>query len=310
MIAVLCGGVGAAKFLTGLVHVVDPSTVVAIVNTGDDTVLHGLSISPDLDTVTYTLAGRVNPETGWGLAGDTFRAMDALEALGGSAWFRLGDLDLATHLYRTGRLASGATLSKVTAELAAALGVAVRLLPMSDDPVRTRLELAEGGEVAFQEYFVQRRHSVAVSSVRYDGASEAHPAPGVLEAITDSDLVVVAPSNPVLSIGPILAVPGIAEALAARRDSVIAVSPIVAGAALKGPADRLLRELGHESSVTGVARMLAPVAGTLVVDTADAGLATAVSEAGVRCVVTATVMSDAGAAADLARSVLAERSLR
>jgi len=216
VLTALAGGVGAAKLLAGLVQVVDPADITAIVNTGDDVVLHGLHISPDLDTVTYTLAGLDNKETGWGLAGETWTVMDALERLGGETWFRLGDQDLATHLYRTGRLGAGASLSQVTAELAAAQGVAVRLLPMSDDPVRTRLTLPAGAgdpldpeehEVAFQHYFVRLRHDVAVSSIAFDGAASASPAPGVLDAIGAAELVIACPSNPLVSIGPLLAVP-------------------------------------------------------------------------------------------------------
>ncbi|MDA8291988.1 MAG: 2-phospho-L-lactate transferase [Actinomycetota bacterium] len=304
MIAVLAGGVGAARFLAGLVRAVPPEQVTAIVNTGDDTVLHGLHVSPDLDTVTYTLAGAVNPGTGWGLEGETFAAMDALDRYGAPTWFRLGDRDLATHLYRTGRMGSGARLSEIADEVAAAWSVPTRLIPMSDDPVRTRIELASGVEVEFQEYFVKMRHSVAVRSVRFDGAESAAPAPGVLEALSDAALVVVAPSNPVVSIGPILSIAGVSEILAGRRETVVAISPIVAGAALKGPADRLLTELGEEASVVGVARRLGPVAGTLVVDDADRDLAPEVEAAGTRCVVCPTVMRDATAARDLALEVL------
>ncbi len=314
MIAVLCGGVGAARFLTGLLDVVDPREVTAIVNTGDDTDLHGLRICPDLDTITYTLGGAVDLERGWGLTGETWVAMEALERYGGQTWFRLGDQDLATHLYRTGRLAEGAVLSEVTAEIATAWKLGLRLLPMSNDPVRTRLRLAGGpdgeegaerGEVAFQEYFVRLRHSVPVAEVRFDQVQSARPAPGVLDAISSAEVVVLAPSNPVVSIGPILAVPGIETALRARRQHVIAVSPIVAGAAIKGPADRLLEELGGEASVVGVARWHAAHSSTLVIDTRDAASATAVERAGMRCVVAESVMTTRAVAADLARAVLA-----
>ena len=316
MLTALAGGVGAAKLLAGLVQVVDPADITAIVNTGDDVVLHGLHISPDLDTVTYTLAGLDNKETGWGLAGETWTVMDALERLGGETWFRLGDQDLATHLYRTGRLGAGASLSQVTAELAAAQGVTVRLLPMSDDPVRTRLTLPAGAgdpldpeehEVAFQHYFVRLRHDVAVSSIAFDGAASASPAPGVLDAIGAAELVIACPSNPLVSIGPLLAVPGVAEALVARRPDVVAVSPIIAGAALKGPADRMLSELGHEASVVGVARLYAPWVGTLVIDGADASLAGAVEAEGLRCVVAPTIMDSPMAAAAAAKAVLDAR---
>ncbi len=304
MITALAGGVGAARLLRGLVRVVAPSEVTAVVNTADDTVLHGLHISPDLDTVTYTLAGLNDDERGWGLAGETWGAMESLERLGGAAWFRLGDHDLATHLYRTQRLSEGATLSEVTAGITGALGVEVRLVPMTDDRVRTRLTLLDGAEISFQEYFVARRHAVAVRSVRFEGAESAAPAPGVLDAIAEAEVVVVCPSNPIVSIGPILAVPGLAAALADRRPEVVAVSPIVAGVALKGPADRLMTELGHEATVVGVARAYAEFVGTLVVDDADAALAAEVEACGVRCVVAPTVMHTPAHAADLASLLL------
>jgi len=304
VITALAGGVGAARLLRGLVQVAPAAEVTAVVNTGDDTVLHGLHISPDLDTVTYTLAGLNDDERGWGLAGETWTVMDHLERLGGESWFRLGDRDLATHLYRTERLAQGATLSLVTAEITGALGVGARLVPMSDDPVRTRLTLVGGPEISFQDYFVRRRHAVAVESVRFEGAASARPAPGVLHAIGAAETVVVCPSNPIVSVGPLLAVPGIADALADRRADVVAVSPIVAGAALKGPADRLLAELGHEATALGVARLYAPIVGTLVVDEADASLAAAIEACGVRCVVAPTIMHSPGAAATLASILL------
>jgi len=286
------------------VRVVTPTDITAVVNTGDDTELHGLHISPDLDTVTYTLAGLNDDERGWGIAGETWEVMESLERLGGETWFRLGDHDLATHLYRTQRLAQGATLSQVTAEITAALGVPVRLVPMSDDPVRTRLKLVDGPEVSFQEYFVGRRHAVAVEAVRFAGAQGAVPAPGVLAAVAGAEVVVVCPSNPIVSIGPLLAVPGLADELAARRRDVVAVSPIIAGAALKGPADRLLAELGHEPTVVGVARLYADFVGTLLVDEADAASVDAVEACGVRCIVAPTVMHTPEDAAALASLLL------
>jgi LPPG:FO 2-phospho-L-lactate transferase len=304
MIAALAGGVGAARLLRGMVEVVPPGDITAIVNTGDDTDLHGLHISPDLDTVMYTLADAINPETGWGLAGESWQVMESLGHLGGVTWFNLGDKDIATHLYRTQRLSEGAALGEVTAELCASFGVGVRLLPVTDDPLRTRLQLTDGPEVGFQEYFVHRRHDVAVSRVRFEGADEAEPAPGVLEALAGSEVIIVCPSNPVVSIGPLLAVPGLVDQLTAARDRIIGVSPIIAGAALKGPADRLLREMGFESSVVGVARWYAPWMGTLVIDEADAGLAGAVEAEGVRCIVAPTVMSTVERSATLSRMVL------
>ena len=302
-VAALAGGVGAARMLVGLAAASpDPSSITAVVNTGDDLVLHGLHVSPDLDTVTYTLAGAISRSQGWGLEGETWNAMTALERYGGETWFRLGDKDLATHLYRTQRLqADGATLTQVTAEVARAWGVAVQLLPMSDDPVATRLTLAGGNgsngddgeghdEVSFQHYFVALRHDIAIRSVRFEGAESAKPAAGVLEALGSADRVVICPSNPIVSIGPILAVPGVDEAVRARRDNTVAVSPIVKGAALKGPADRLLAELGHEPSVVGVARLYAPYAAALVIDEADAPLAGAVEAEGMQAVVAPTIM--------------------
>lgn len=314
MIAVLAGGVGAARYLAGLVQVVPPGEVTAVVNTADDVWLHGLRVCPDLDTVTYTLAGAVDAERGWGLAGETWRALDALArfagvvpegSTAGATWFRLGDTDLATHLYRTVRLGEGAGLAQVTAEVSAAWGVVPRLLPMTDDEVETRVTLAEEAqEVGFQEYFVARGHAVATSAVRFAGVEGARPGPGVLDALAGAERVVIAPSNPIVSIGPVLAVPGVAEALAERRHDVVAVSPIVAGAALRGPADRLMAELGHEPSVVGVARLYAPWAGALVVDEADAALAGEVEATGLRCIVAPSVMHGPAEAAALARTTL------
>lgn len=305
MITVLCGGVGAARYLAGLLQVVDPASVTAIVNTGDDTWMHGLRICPDLDTVTYTLAGAINQETGWGLGGETWQAMDTLRRYdAGRAWFGLGDRDLGTHLYRTARLAEGASLSAVTAEITGAWGLGLRVLPMTDDAVATRVTVEGMGEIGFQEYFVRERHAVVVQSVRLDGIDSARAATGVPDALADAERIVIAPSNPIVSIGPVLAVAGVREALTARRDDVVAISPIVAGAALKGPADRLLVELGHESSVVGVARLYRDIAATLVVDEADAGLVSAVEDAGMSCVVAPTVMHGPAEAAALAKVTL------
>ncbi len=301
---VLAGGVGAARLLGGLVQVVDPASVRAVVNTGDDVVLHGLHVSPDLDTITYTLAGAVNPETGWGLVGETWQAMDALARYGGITWFNLGDRDLATHLYRTQRLGEGATLTQVTAEVTAAWDLALTLLPMSDDPVRTMVTVVDEGEIGFQDYFVRRRHDVAVTAVRFDGAATARPSPAALAALAGAERVVIAPSNPIVSIGPLLALPELAAAVEARRADAVAVSPIIAGATVKGPADRLLTELGHEASVVGVARLYAPLAARLVIDEADADRADAVAAEGIEPVVAPTLMTGPAEAAALARVVL------
>lgn len=292
--------------LRGMVRVVPEGDLTAVVNTADDTVFHGLHVSPDLDTVTYTVAGAIDPERGWGLEGETWRAMDALRRyarFGAVTWFNLGDADLATHLFRTDRLRSGARLSEVTAEIAAAWELPLRLLPMTDDPVATVVVTPEG-ELAFQEYFVGRRHDVDVSGVRFEGVEHSRPAPGLLEALHSAGAVVICPSNPVVSIGPVLAVPGVREAVAAVRDRVVAVSPIIGGAALKGPADRMLAGLGVEPSAVGVARWYRDLVGTLVIDEVDAALAPRVEAEGVRCVVTDTIMRTPEVAAELSRTVL------
>ncbi|MCY3577270.1 MAG: 2-phospho-L-lactate transferase [bacterium] len=303
-VVTLAGGVGAAKLLVGLVRAHPPGDQLAVVNTADDTVLHGLHVSPDLDTVVYTLAGAVNPDTGWGLAGETWQAMDALDRYGGITWFRLGDRDLATHLYRTHRLGQGADLATVTAEITAAWGLELGILPVTNDRIETRVTTVDEGEIGFQDYFVRRRHNVPVTAIRVDGSERAQPAPGLIEALASATSIIIAPSNPIVSIGPVLEVPGVRDAIAARRDAVVAVSPIVGGAALKGPADRLMKELGHECSVVGVARLYQDVAATLVIDEADAHLADEVETAGVSCIVAPTIMDGVESATALAQVVL------
>jgi LPPG:FO 2-phospho-L-lactate transferase len=316
VIAVLSGGVGAARLLTGLQTIAEPSSLTAIVNVGDDTELHGLAISPDIDTITYTLAGAIDLERGWGLSGETWQVMAALERFAGArpegsnagaTWFGLGDRDLATHLYRTHRLREGASLTDVTAEVALAYGVRVRLLPVTDEPLRTMLSVSDGGEIGFQEYFVHRQHSVAITAVRFDGAETATATSSVTTALRTAEILVIAPSNPIVSIGPVLAVPGVREIVRERRANTVAVSPIVAGRALKGPADRMLAELGHPVSVRGVAALYRDVASVLVIDVADSELAPQVEGEGMRCVVTDTVMATPARAAALAATVLASR---
>ena len=318
MICVLAGGVGAARFLRGLVQVVPAHDITAIVNTGDDTVLHGLSISPDLDTVTYTLANAIDPVRGWGLENESWTAMSALarfvnvrpqDSSAAPTWFNLGDKDLATHFYRTARMQEGATLAQVTSEICQSFGVDVHLVPMSNDRVSTFVTLAndcaaglQGTEITFQEYFVKHQHSVAVSNVRFAGASTAS-AIG-LDTLLSAQTVVIAPSNPLVSIAPLRALHGVDAALTKRRESVVTISPIIAGAALKGPADRLMTELGHESSVVGVAKLYAPICGTLIIDTADAHLAPKVEAEGMRCVIVDTVMSTPEKSQHLARTTL------
>ncbi|MDQ3945526.1 MAG: 2-phospho-L-lactate transferase [Actinomycetota bacterium] len=308
MLVALAGGVGAARFLRGLVRVVAPDDVVVVGNTGDDEIFFGLHVSPDLDTVTYTLGGTVGA-AGWGMAGDTFRALEALGRYGEPSWFRLGDADLATHMYRTARLGGGATLSEVTAEIAMAFGLKSRLLPMSDDRISTRIEIGGQPDVApatmaMQEWFVRERTEPPVRAVRFEGATSARPGPGVLEAIADADAVLLCPSNPVISIGPILAIPGLREAVAARRNRVVGVSPIIHGAPVRGPADRLMAAVGLEVSCAGVASAYADICGTLLVDTSDAARMRDVEAHGVRAVIAPILMRDAEGAERLARTVL------
>jgi len=305
VLCALAGGVGAARFLAGLIRAVPPADVVAIVNTADDETFHGLHVSPDLDSVTYTLAGASNTAQGWGLEGETFAALSALRRYEPDTWFQLGDKDLATHIYRTRRLREGAPLSVVTAEIAAAWDLGLTLLPMTDDAVRTRISVEDGRELAMQEWFVRERSEPAVRSVSFAGAASATPAPGVLSALRAADTIVICPSNPVISIGPILAVPGIRDALEARRSRVVAISPIVGGAPVKGPADRLMGPLGIEVSCVGVAASYAPFCSTLVIDAVDAARASEVEALGVRAVVADTVMLSPDIAAALARRALA-----
>lgn len=304
-IAVLCGGVGAARLLRGMTAVVPGADLVAIVNVGDDLELHGLHVSPDLDTITYTLSDAVSAERGWGLEGETWQAMEMVRRYGGVDWFSLGDRDLGTHLFRTHRMSEGALLHEVTAEIAAAWGLGLQMVPVTNDRLRTMVTTVDEGEITFQEYFVRRQHDVAVTSVRFEGAEQTAPAPGVIEALEAADRIVVAPSNPVVSIDPVLAVPGVTEILRERRTDVVAVSPIIGGKALKGPADRLLTELGRTSSAVGVAEWYRDVVGTLVIDDVDAALASEVAKHGVQCVVAPTIMTDAAAAAALSTIVLA-----
>jgi len=302
--AVLAGGVGAARLLRGLVKAVDPAGITAIVNTGDDIVMHGLHISPDLDTVTYTLAGEDNTETGWGLAGETWQAMSMVRRYGGMDWFSLGDRDLGTHLFRTQQMVEGATLAEATRAIAKAWGIDIHLTPVTNERIETRVMVADHGEIGFQDYFVRLAHDVPVSHVRFEGAESCSPAPGVLEAIASSDVVVVAPSNPLVSIDPLLAVPGIREAVESRRSRAVAVSPIVGGKALKGPADRMMTELGLKPSVLGIAEFYRDLVGTLVIDNVDAAHADAVRALGMNCIVTDTIMSDADIAASLCSTML------
>lgn len=303
-ITALAGGIGASKLLLGLHQVMEPGRLSVIVNTGDDIVLHGLKISPDLDIVTYTLAGIVDPKKGWGIRGETFDALKRLAAFGREDWFNLGDRDLATHLHRTAMLDAGRTLTEAAESIRRALGVESHILPMSNQPVPTLIESSEG-TLHFQEYLVKRRAEPVVRGIRFEGVKSAHPAPGVLEAICDADRVVICPSNPLISIGPILGVPGIRRQLVARRETVIAVCPIVGGKSLKGPSDKMLEQLGHEASAVGVAKLYADFCGTLVIDRKDQHHAAAIRALGMNVQVLPTVMKSAAQKKQLARALLA-----
>ena len=303
-LTVLAGGVGAARFLEGVVQAVPQESVTVISNTGDDEEFFGLRVSPDIDIVIYTLAGAVDAEKGWGLAGETFHALDALERFGEPAWFRLGDGDLATATHRTQLLRAGTTLSGATRSIAEAFGLRLRILPVTDDRIRTLVE-TDAGTLSFQEYFVKRRTEDVVRAIRFDGIDAAVPAPGVLEALLDADVVAIAPSNPVVSIGPILAVPGVRDALRRTPAKVAAVSPIIGGRTIKGPADRMMASLGMTPTAAGVAAAYADLLDVLVIDEQDAELAPEVERAGVRCVVAPTIMRGPAEKRALAETALA-----
>jgi LPPG:FO 2-phospho-L-lactate transferase len=307
-VAALAGGIGAGKFLRGLVRAVPPEDVTVIVNTGDDITMHGLHVSPDVDSVTYWLGDVFDRERGWGRRDETFRATEELRTFDPDmAWFNLGDLDLATHLFRSNLLARGATLTQATQRVAARFGVSARLLPMSDDRVETRLTVAADGDeldLHFQEYWVRRGARDEVKSIRYEGAERSQPAPGVIDAIAGAEAIVLCPSNPVASIGPILAVPGVRTALEARRDDVVGISGIVGGAPLSGMADKLMPVAGVEVTAAGAAECYEGALGAWVIDDADAALADRIEATGVRCGVTDTIMVDDAAAEALARVAL------
>jgi LPPG:FO 2-phospho-L-lactate transferase len=304
-IAVLAGGVGAARFLAGLVRVAPPESITAVVNTGDDREFYGVHVSPDLDIVTYTLAGRVDPEKGYGLAGDTFAVLEALAALGHETWFRLGDRDLATALHRSARLRAGAGLAAVADEVRRAYRVPVRILPMSEDPCPTFVELRGARRVHFEEYLARDGAPDEVERVDLAAARGARPAPGVVAALRGASAILVCPSNPVVSIGPILAVPGVREAIVASGAPVVAVSPIVGGAPVKGPADKLLRGIGAEVSARGVAALYRDWVHGFLLDARDAAQASDVEALGLRARAVDTIMRDPEAAARLARAALA-----
>jgi LPPG:FO 2-phospho-L-lactate transferase len=303
LIAALAGGVGAARFLTGLTKLVKEEDLSVIVNTGDDIELFGLHISPDLDIVAYTLAGIVDEEKGWGVKGDTFQCLDMLKKHGLDTWFGLGDRDLATHLYRTDRLKQGVTLSQITDEVCDVLGLKVKILPMSNDKFETRVTTSEGS-MHFEEYFVKKQAKDEVLGVEFVGAAKAKPSPGVLEAISEAEMVVVCPSNPVVSIGTILAVDGVRDALRRTSAKVVGISPIVAGLPIKGPADKMLRSLGLEVSAFGVAKFYSDFLDTIIIDTKDAREKNKIELLGVNVKVTNTVMKSLEDKVALAKAVL------
>ncbi len=308
-ITVIAGGVGAAKFLRGLLTVHPNQLVTAVVNVADDFRLHGLAISPDLDTVTYTLSGLVNPDTGWGRVDESWRVKDELARLGGQTWFNLGDLDLALHLYRTQRLSEGASLTEVTLELCDKLGIEATLLPASNEEIRTQLKVQNQGWVDFQDYFVAQQHNVVIEDLRFEGIEAANPGPEVISSLEKSDVIVIAPSNPFVSVKPVLEIPGVVDVLRERRTQVVAISPIVGGLALKGPASRMLEELGFERNSVGIASLYRDFAGTLVIDQKASALTSQVQSEGMRAAVTDTIMDTPERAAALAQTTLAQISL-
>jgi LPPG:FO 2-phospho-L-lactate transferase len=304
-VVALAGGVGGAKLAQGLYAALPPDSLLVLVNTADDFTLHGLRICPDLDTVLYTLAGLANPQTGWGIAGDTFATLDMLTRYGADdTWFQIGDRDFATHIRRTQRLAAGAPLSAVEAELARALGVRATLLPMADAPVATLVD-TDAGRLAFQDYFVRRRHSDNVRGVVFEGIAAAAPPESLAPALATVEAIVFCPSNPLVSVGPILAVPGLRDLLAGARAPRVAVSPIVGGKALKGPADQMLATLGHEVSAYGVAALYQGLIDGMVIDEADAALTPRIADLGMRVQVAPTIMRDEADRKALAATVLA-----
>ena len=307
MILVFTGGTGGAKLVQGLHQIVAPEDLTVIVNTGDDLDWWGLHVSPDIDSVLYALAGLLSAERGWGVEGDTFRCLERMKQLGQASWFSLGDLDLATHLTRTAMLRAGKSLSCATAELATRLGIRARVLPMSDDPVATVLDTAKG-TLKFQEYFVRERHQIEVRRVRFEGFPRARPAPGVIEKIASADAIIFAPSNPVTSIGPILAVPGIRDALQQTKSPISAVSPIVGGAAVSGPAGALMKMMGWPSTITGVARAYEDFLDLLIADRADEAEAAALRSEDLRVLCTSTIMKSLDDKRNLARFALEART--
>lgn len=302
-ITALAGGIGASKLLLGLASVMPPEDITIIANTGDDIELFGLRICPDVDTVTYTLAGVINEETGWGLKGDTFECLRWLESYGEASWFNLGDRDLGTHIFRTAALKDGRSLTEVSDHIRKSLGVRSTILPMTNSYTPTRV-VTEAGEMHFQEYFVRRRCEPRVREIRFENIESARPAPGVLSAVLEADAVIICPSNPFISIGPILAVPGVREALQTTAAKIIAITPIIGGRALKGPAADMLGDLGHQVSALGVAAIYRDFVDVFVLDEADASIEAGIIELGLRVIITNTIMATVEDKQQLARQLL------
>lgn len=309
MIVVLAGGVGAARFLQGVVQIVPQDQLTVIVNTGDDREFYGLHVSPDIDIILYTLAGVVDEKQGWGIRGDTYHTMKQLTLYGNEDWFMLGDSDLATHIHRSNLLRQGKTLSEVTDNLRTRFGLEARILPMSDQPVATHVQ-TPAGLLHFQEYMVKRRFADEVQNVVFEGIKEARPAPGVLDVLKQADAILLAPSNPIVSIGSILAVPGVHDVLHEASGMIVAVSPLIGGAPIKGPADKLMRGLGMEVSAVGVARCYRDFLDVMVIDNEDAHLVEEIAELGIPAIATDTIMRDNATKAALARNVLQAAGLK
>lgn len=302
-ITCLAGGVGAARFLTGLKEVFPEKDITIIVNTGDDDEFHGLHVSPDLDIICYTLAGLVDEEKGWGLKGDTFDCLRILQKYGNPTWFQIGDKDFATHIFRTQLLKQGYTLTEATEQITSSLGLRCKILPMADSPVQTIVRTPKG-RLKFQEYFVREAFRPKVLAIDFERVDDAQPTPQVKDAIQNTDGIMICPSNPIASIGPILSLKGVRVMLAAKRNSTVAISPIVEGRTLKGPADKMMKSLGLESSAYGIARLYRDIAATMIIDQKDRPLKAKIEQLGIRCVATDTVMHTQRKKAELAEAAL------
>ncbi|MGQ4914162.1 MAG: 2-phospho-L-lactate transferase [Candidatus Asgardarchaeia archaeon] len=304
MIVVLAGGVGAARFLEGLVRVVPPKDIFVVVNTGDDEEFFGLRVCPDFDIITYTLAGLVDPEKGWGIKGDTFNCLDMLSRYGYETWFLLGDRDLATHIHRTHLLKKGYTIFEIAEDIRKRLGIECQIAPMTNEFVKTKVITKEAGELDFQVYFVKRRTQDTVIEVKFQNIEKAKPAPGILDAIESADGIIISPSNPIVSIGPILAIRGIRDALQSTEAKIVAISPIVGGKTIKGPADRMLQSLGYDVSPVGVAELYKDFLDVMIIDTIDAECKKKIEALGIKAIITNTIMKSIEDKVNLAKAAV------